>query len=114
VGVRKGVLAEPDTRKHLIEEWHYFYATYVRVALDGSEEFGRYAHDALWPRLAALESGAAVEFRRMDLPDGHGLQAPWAGHPLDPLWIDEHDVVHIGHQHDAPTPSYQYGPVRNK
>ncbi len=74
---------EPEVRKHLIEDWHEFYATYVRVALDGSEEFGRYAYDALHPKLAALESGAAVEFSRLDLPPGHPLAAPRAGQP----WI---------------------------
>lgn len=97
VGVREGPTdAEPETRKHLIAEWHEFYSTYVRVALDGSEEFGRYAHDALWPKLHALESGRAVEFSRMDLPLGHPLEAPRHGRPSDPLWIDEHDVVHDG------------------
>jgi hypothetical protein len=95
VGVRQGVPdAEPHTRKHLVEEWHSFYSTYVRVALDGDEEFGRYAHDALWPRLHALQSGAAVEFRRYELPPGHGLEA--AGRPDDTLRIDENDVVHDG------------------
>ena len=88
---------EPDTRKHLIEEWRYFYSTYVRVALQESEEFGRYAYDALHPKLVALESGAAVEFSRMDLPDDHPLaDMPRAGRPDDPFWIDELDVIHAG------------------
>jgi len=44
-----------------------------------------------------LESGATVEFRRMDLPDDHPLaDMPRAGRPLDPLWIDELDVIHVG------------------
>jgi hypothetical protein len=98
VAVREGVPdGEPEVRRHLIEEWHEFYATYVDVALQESVEFGRYTHDALHPKLAALQSGAAIEFKRMDLPDGHPLaDMPRAGHPLDPFWIDESDVIHDG------------------
>lgn len=98
MAVREGVPdGEPEVRKHLIEDWHWFYSTYVRVALNGSEEFGKYAYDALHPKLAALQSGAAIEFKRMDLPDGHPLaDMPRAGHPLDPFWIDESDVIHDG------------------
>ena len=98
MAVREGVPdGEPEVRRHLIEEWHEFYATYVGVALNGSVEFGKYAYDALHPKLAALESGAAVEFDRSDLPPGHPLaDMPRAGRPDDPLWIDELDVIHVG------------------
>lgn len=90
---------EPEVRKHLIEDWHSFYALYVRVALDDSAEFGQYTHDALHPKLVALQSGQAVEFKRMSLPDGHPLaDMPRAGHPTDPLWIGEDDVIHVGHR----------------
>ena len=71
---------EPQVRKHLIKEWQSFYGTYLAVALQDSVQFGKYTHDALHPKLAALESGAAVEFSRCDLPDGHPLaDMPRAG-----------------------------------
>lgn len=91
---RSTIGADDGLRDELAAGWRDFYSTYVRVALDGSEEFGRYAHDALHPRLVALESGRAVEFRRYELPPGHRLEAPGAGHPCDRLVIDEHDVVY--------------------
>lgn len=94
MGVREGVPdAEPQTRKHLIEQERDFYALMVRTLLDGSEEWGRYAHDQLSPRLRAPESGQRVVFSRYKLPPGHPLEAPLAGRPTDNLEIDADDVV---------------------
>ena len=95
MAVREGVPdGEPEVRKHLTAEWHDSYATYVNVALEGSVEFGRYTHDALHPKLAALESGAAVEFRRMELPPGHPLaDMPRAGDPTDRFELGSDDVL---------------------
>ena len=94
MGLRSGVPdAEPETRKHLIEEWHEVYALMVRTMLEDGTESGRYAHDALHGRLRALETGQRVEFGQCDLPPGHPLEAPLAGRPTDRLVIDERDVV---------------------
>lgn len=87
---------EPEVREYLTEWWHGFYSSYVRIALDGGEEFGRYAYDALHPRLHALQSGMAVEFTRDDLPPDHPHASPRAGRPDDRMWIDEQDVIHVG------------------
>jgi hypothetical protein len=84
---------EPEVRKYLADSWHEFYNSYVRVALDGDEAFGKYAHDALHPRLHALQSGAAVAFTRDDLPPDHPEKA---GRSDDPMWIDERNVIHVG------------------
>ena len=93
MGVREGVPdAEPETRKHLIEQERDFYALMVRTLLDGSEEWGRYAHDQLSPRLHALESGQRIVFSRCALPPGHSLEAPTSGRPTDKMEIDENDV----------------------
>ncbi len=84
---------EPEVRKHLVEQWRDFYVLMVRTLLDGSEEWGRYAHNQLHPPLRALESGQRIMFSRSDLPPGHLLEAPTAGRPTDRLVIDERDVV---------------------
>ena len=94
MGVREGVPdAEPQTRKHLIEERRDLYALWVRTLLDGSEEWGRYAHEQLYPWLHAVESGQRVVFSRSSLPPGHPLEAPTAGRPTDHLEIDADDAV---------------------
>lgn len=90
---RSTVHADAETRAYLAAGARDFYALMVRTLLDGSEEWGRYAHDALYPRVEALESGKAVMFSRYDLPPGHPLEAPTAGRPTDRLVIDENDVV---------------------
>lgn len=66
---------EPEVRKYLTEQWREFFDAYTRVAAKGGEAFGKYADDALRPRLHALESGAAVDFTRDDLPPGHPEKA---------------------------------------
>ena len=85
--------ADDGLRDELTAGWRDFYSSMVRTLLDGSEEWGRYAHNALHPRLVALESGQAVEFSRMELPPGHRLSAPGAGHPTDRLMLGADDVV---------------------
>ena len=65
----------------------------VSTLIEDGPEFGRYAHDQLAPNLHALESGQAVSFHRFELPDGHRLGPPDAGHPCDTLELGEDNVV---------------------
>jgi hypothetical protein len=91
---RSTIGADDGLREELAAGWRDFYSLMVRTLLDGSEEWGRYAHDALYPKLEALESGREVMFSRSDLPPGHRLSAPGAGRPTDRLVIDEQNIVH--------------------
>ena len=90
---RSTIGADDGLRDELAAGARDFYTLMVRTLLDGSEEWGRYAHDALYPRVEALESGKAVMFSRMELPPTHRLAAPGAGRPSDNLMLGEDDVV---------------------
>jgi hypothetical protein len=85
--------SEPETRKYLVEDWREFMHSMISTLLGDGANSGRYAYDQLHPKLVAFESGQAVEFFRFDLPPGHRLSAPDAGHPCDKLMIDENDRV---------------------
>jgi hypothetical protein len=90
-------LASPDAdaavRTHLHAEAKAFLQQMVSTLIEDGPEFGRYAHDQLSPRVHALESSQAVLFSRYELPPGHPMSAPEAGHPCDTLKLGEDNVI---------------------
>ena len=86
-------VAEPETRAHLLAEAKSFTTLMVSTLLEDDRESGQYAFDQLSPRVRALEAGQAVSFHRYELPAGHRLSAPGAGHPCDTLELGEDNVV---------------------
>jgi hypothetical protein len=61
--------------------------------LDDSVEGAEFTYSELSGRVDALAAGRAVQFHRYNLPDGHPLCAPAAGHPCDLLEIGADNVV---------------------
>ena len=75
--------SEPQTRAYLLGQERAFCTLMVNTLLNDSKESGRYAFDALSPRVNALADGAEVRnIHGWELPPGHwaralGLQSDW-------------------------------------
>ena len=75
--------AEPQTRAYLLDQERSFCTLMVRTLLEDSKESGRYAFDALSPRVNAFADGSEVPYiHGWELPDGHwarglGLDRDW-------------------------------------
>ena len=80
-------------RAYLLEEARDFLHLMVSTLIEDGPESGRFAYDQLSPRVEKIASGAAVHLSRFELPEGHRMSAPGAGHPCDELLLDEHDVL---------------------
>jgi len=88
-----GKRADAAVRTYLHAEAKAFLNQMVSILIEDGPEFGRYSYDQLWPQVHALESGQAVLFSRFELPPGHPMSAPAAGHPSDTLELDEDNVI---------------------
>ncbi len=75
--------AEPELRAYLLEWEKRFMTQMVSTMLQESTEYGRYAFDALHPRVAVVAEGREVPgIHRWELPEGHwarklGLDRDW-------------------------------------
>lgn len=75
--------SEPQTRAYLLGQERAFCSLMVRTLLEDGKESGRYAFDALSPRVNALADGDEVRsIHGWELPPGHwaralGLQSDW-------------------------------------
>jgi hypothetical protein len=93
MGIRRGnPAAEPDLRDYLLAAAVDFRATYGKPEL-GTTADGQTAWDILSRKVDALLDGRAIEFNRFELPPGHPLEPPAAGHPNDTLILGEDDVI---------------------
>jgi hypothetical protein len=93
---RSVVDADDHTRAYLLGEAREFRRLMCATLLDDSEhgeDWAQYASDQLSGRVDALASGKAVLLSRYELPPGHALSAPAAGHPGDTLQLDEDNVI---------------------
>ena len=107
-------LIHPDaqTRAYLLGEAREFRRLMCATLLDDEEhgeEWAQFASDQLSGRVDALESGRACWFHRYELPPGHRLSAPAAGHPCDTLEIGEDNVIR---EEISPVPFIHPDPVR--
>ena len=94
---RSVVDADAGTRAYLLGEAREFRRLMVSTLLDDPEhgvEYAEFASDQLSGRVDALAARKAVSLHRYELPPGHALSAPAAGHPCDSLVIGEDNVVH--------------------
>jgi hypothetical protein len=109
---RSVVDADASTRAYLLGEAREFRRLMCATLLDDAEhgeQWAQFASDQLSGRVDAIESGRAVWFHRFELPPGHALSAPAAGHPCDTLEIGEDNVIR---EEISRAPSIQTDPVR--
>jgi hypothetical protein len=91
-------LIHPDaqTREYLLAEAREFRRLMCATLLDDDEhgeEWAQFASDQLSGRVDALADGREVWLHRFELPPGHVLSAPHAGHPCDSLVLGEDNVI---------------------
>ncbi len=65
----------------------------ARTLLEESAEVAEFAFRECGKAVDPLVNGDAVHLKRYELPPGHALSAPHAGHPCDELLLGVDDVV---------------------
>jgi hypothetical protein len=85
--------ADAGTRAYLLGEAREFRRLMCSTLLEESAEMAQFASDQLSGRVNALAAGRAVLLSRYELPPGHPLSAPAAGHPCDNLVLGEDNVI---------------------
>jgi len=87
---------EPQTRAYLLSRAREFRRLMCSTLLEDDEhgeEWAQFASDQLSPCVDAIESGREVWLHRYELPDGHPLSAPAAGHPCDSLILGADNII---------------------
>jgi hypothetical protein len=80
-----------ELRAHLLAWRKDFRDLYTAIARGDSIEFGAYAFEELSKAVDQLQSGAAYEFHRYELPDSHPMAL--RGRPGDWLILDADNVI---------------------
>jgi hypothetical protein len=90
---RSTIGADATVRAFLHEQAVEFRRFMCATLLEDGPESAQYASDALSGQVDALARGDAVRISRYELPVGHPLSPPGAGHPCDSLMLGADDVV---------------------
>ncbi len=85
--------ADAALRKHLIALRTELRMLFTDTLLGESPEWGEYAYRECSKGVDPLVAGEAVLVRRYELPVGHALAAPAAGHPTDWLELGADDAL---------------------